>query len=173
MIGSITGSKTLRLKRTSLIAALCMIPIMASAQNVIFSNNLPQQQQGQGLSSSTPLPPSLMEQVTRQQRDEQNQVQQGQAQPQHVQYQEGFDVYGRPVAPANVSGQPTINMPQQYPVLITVNQAQMMGVQLPYMPVQADSFVGTAIVGLDGSVSFNGQDVSADKLYPMCGLVGR
>jgi hypothetical protein len=172
---------------------LATVPMTASAQLIINRAGLNDNEQTSA--GHTPLPPSLMDQVSNKPaifggQNQQTNTQANQQSAQHgitwqsfcqslvqhipqqnTQYQEGMDVRGRPVVPADMAGQAPLNLPQEYSVLITVNQAQSLGIQIPYMQLQADTFVGNAVVGTDGSVSFNGQTIATQNVYAMCGYV--
>ena len=90
-----------------------------------------------------------------------------------VAYNPGVDAHGRAVAPADLPNTQPLNLPQAYSVYITTDQMQRLGLNIPNVPMKADTFVGQAVVGLDGQVSFNGQPVDTGQLYTICGNLPR
>jgi hypothetical protein len=176
----------MKLTKTIAFCFLILLAVPAIAQNL--SDQFPLGRNEPLI--ATPLPPSLMDQVTNQHALENSLIPvrtSPQQQPhitwqsfcanlsehiprRDVAYQEGVDVYGNTVAAAHLPSHNKLNLPLQYPVLITVDQARSLGVPVPY---QADSFVGTAYISVDGSVTFNGQPLQNQNVQQMCGFMAR
>lgn len=72
-------------------------------------------------------------------------------------YVPGVDAYGRPVAPADVSSTPAIDVPEQVDFPVELDVAGMMNFPIP---TQMNVVPGTVRVFKDGRVLYNGQDVS-------------
>ena len=90
-----------------------------------------------------------------------------------VAYAPAVDVHGRAVVPADLpaAGGQALNLPKEYRLLITTNQAQQLNLAIPNAPMTADAFIGQVVVGEDGAVSFNGQPVRVNQVYAVCGTL--
>lgn len=84
-----------------------------------------------------------------------------------VGYTAGVDVHGREVAPADLDGGSTINMPDTIDLAITVDQAQKLGLpnNLPYKP---EAYIGNVTVTKQGTVYFNNKRISEPQLQALC-----
>ncbi|HEY1096229.1 MAG TPA: hypothetical protein VGF14_03215 [Alphaproteobacteria bacterium] len=85
-----------------------------------------------------------------------------------VTYQAGVDAHGNTVVPADLPGQQKLNLPDQYRVFLTSDQISKLGISIPGSPIKADTYIGQAVVGQDGRVTFNGQAVSTNQIYTVC-----
>ena len=57
------------------------------------------------------------------------------------------DVHGRPVAPADVPGQQILNMPKEYRMFISRDQATTLNIAVPASPLRANVLVAEVVVG--------------------------
>jgi hypothetical protein len=87
-----------------------------------------------------------------------------------VAYQPGIDVAGQPVAPADLPGSPTIQVPEEFSIPITVDLGRRLGI-----PSNPNNFRAKADIGVvsykDGKAFFNGQplqDPDAAALADAC-----
>lgn len=75
-------------------------------------------------------------------------------------YQPGVDVNGNPVVPADGGASAAVGAPGSVRIPVTVELAQQLGAAVP-AGVALDAPVGVVNVAANGSVSFNGQDITA------------
>lgn len=87
-----------------------------------------------------------------------------------VNYVPGADVDadGNPIAPADLdTGLEPIKLPENTRVVITVDQAQQLG--LPVNPgFKSEAIIGDVTVNQNGDVTFNGQRISQPQLQVLC-----
>ena len=86
-----------------------------------------------------------------------------------VRYRPGVDVAGRPVAPADLPGQPRLRLPKDILVDIDVDLRTLLGLT-PVPGVDPDARLGFVVVR-DGRAYFNGQplfDAARDRLAARC-----
>lgn len=83
-------------------------------------------------------------------------------------YQEGIDVNGNPVAPADLSLSAPIEAPEYMEVPLSVELGQKMDLPLGN-GVELNAVVGNLKLYTDGHVEYNGQDVS-EKVATFCGV---
>lgn len=92
-----------------------------------------------------------------------------------VAYQPGVDVHGNPVAPADLPGQPQMQLPAKIQIPLTLNLAKTLNLNTSSYPYNqlgtgTEAQLGTLTVEGD-KVSFNGQPLSdeqQDKLAVLC-----
>ena len=75
-------------------------------------------------------------------------------------YQAGVDVNGNPVVPADGGAAAVVGAPGSVRIPVTVELAQQLGAAVP-AGVALDAPVGVVNIAGNGSVSFNGQDITA------------
>jgi hypothetical protein len=168
--------------RLYLAALLSVMAVPALASSPLFQghvkNTMPIDNQATDTQSFTPLPP-LMDQVTGDAtKDAMTWQSFCQTLTQHqpsadVNYQGNVDVRGNPVTPADLQARAPLNLPQAYRVFITTDQMSKLGINIPGVPLKADTFVGQAVVSPNGTVTFNGQPVSTQQVYATCGTLPR
>ena len=78
-----------------------------------------------------------------------------------VAYQPGVDVYGNPVAPADLGGAPRIELPESIVIDVEVDIFERFGI-----PVDPDQYEADAVIGevayRDGRFTFNGQPLQSE-----------
>ena len=84
-----------------------------------------------------------------------------------VEYKPGVDVNGENVVPADLNGGTSIELPETTKVLITVEQAQQLGLPANVL-YQPTAIVGMATVNKNGDVYFNGKRISQPQLQVLC-----
>lgn len=92
-----------------------------------------------------------------------------------VTYQPGVDVNGKPVAPADLPGQPQMELPAKLQIPLTVQLAKLLNLNPAQPPVDklgagTEVWLGTLTVEGD-KVSYNGQpltDAQQDNLAVLC-----
>ena len=93
-------------------------------------------------------------------------------QPPGVAFEPGVDVYGNPVAPADMPGSsPPLNLPPLIAVPIDVDLQDRYHIPANSALFEAEAIVGIAVSDLGGNVTFNGQPLSdpeADALAEAC-----
>ena len=79
-----------------------------------------------------------------------------------VTYQPGVDAYGRPVAPADLPGQPRLALPETITIDLSLDLAGRFGFDpVAGVPLNADARIG--VIEVTGSqVTFNGQPLTSD-----------
>lgn len=85
-----------------------------------------------------------------------------------VNYTPGTDQFGRDVVPADLDGGAApVKIPDNIRVAITVNQAAQLGLNsgVNYAP---EAFIGTAEITPDGTVLFNGERISKQRINALC-----
>jgi hypothetical protein len=93
----------------------------------------------------------------------------------NVAYQGGVSASGKPVAPADLPGSPTMNLPDKIQIPLTLNLAQTLNLNTSSYPYNqlgegTEAVLGTLSVEGD-KVSFNGQPISDEqqnKLAVLC-----
>ena len=81
-----------------------------------------------------------------------------------VAYQAGEDVYGRPVALADLAGGYQITLPETILIPITVELQERFGIPANSVLYKGEAEIGVAEVSLDGErVSFNGQELTSPE----------
>lgn len=80
-------------------------------------------------------------------------------------YQPGVDVHGNPVVPADVNAAPVV-VPDTIRIPITVDLAQQLGAAVP-ATTEMNAAIGTVTIGQDGTVTYNGQDITP-QTYTLC-----
>jgi|GEM_PF-921463 hypothetical protein len=92
-----------------------------------------------------------------------------------VAYQPGVDVHGKAVAPADLPGQPQMQLPDQIKIPLTLNLAKTLNLNTsayPYNQLGAGTEAQLGTLTVEGDrVSFNGQplsDVQQDRLAVLC-----
>lgn len=79
-----------------------------------------------------------------------------------VTYQPGEDVYGRPVAPADLDGGYDLELPSTIRIPITVLLQDRFGIPANSALYKAEAEIGMVEVSLDGRhVTFNGQELTS------------
>lgn len=76
-----------------------------------------------------------------------------------VEYQPGVDVYGRPVAPADMNAPATQMVPDVVRVPLTIDLAQRFGGALP-TGTQLETQMGMIEIHRNGRVTYNGHDLT-------------
>ncbi len=84
-----------------------------------------------------------------------------------VAYRPGVDARGRPVAPADLDGTPTLALPESYRIRIEVDSDDRFGIPATAGRYDADIAVGEALVEADGRVLFNGQPLQSDEAFEL------
>lgn len=84
-----------------------------------------------------------------------------------VEYKPGVDVHGNGVVPADLADTPQLDIPETISVLITVNQAQQLGLPAN-IPYNAEAFVGQVTVNKNGDTYFNGKRISQTQVQALC-----
>lgn len=88
-----------------------------------------------------------------------------------VDYQPGVDVEGNAVAPADLGGAPTIKLPDEVHIPITVDLAARYGIPATSNLFKSEAYIGSARVNLkDGRAWFNGQPLSSDEQHALSRL---
>lgn len=92
-----------------------------------------------------------------------------------VAYEPGVDVYGRPVAPADLDGGSALRLPEEIPILIKIDLFERFGLPPNGVSYDAEAIVGV-VAYLDGRFTFNGQPLLSDEeaaLAERCQQVAR
>ncbi len=86
-----------------------------------------------------------------------------------VKYRGDVDVHGRRVVGADISGSSPVQLPDEYRMYVTADQANNLNIAIPDAPLQGNTLIGDVTVNIrNGQVSFNGQKISHDQLYKVC-----
>lgn len=88
-----------------------------------------------------------------------------------VAYQPGVDADGNPVAPADLPGTPTLVLPPEIPVLISIDLQERFGLPANSALFEGNAGIGIATVDAAGNVTFNGTkltDPESDALAAAC-----
>jgi hypothetical protein len=81
-----------------------------------------------------------------------------------VEYQPGQDVYGNPVAPADLDGGYQVTLPETILIPITVELQERFGIPANSVLYKGEAEIGVAEVSLDGErVTFNGQELTSPE----------
>lgn len=81
-----------------------------------------------------------------------------------VAYQPGVDVYGRPVAPADLDGGTPLALPEVIEIPIEVKLQDRFGFPANPSNYKGDAFIGWVEVNLqDGRATFNGQPLQSEE----------
>ncbi len=93
-----------------------------------------------------------------------------------VAYQPGVDAYGRAVAPADLPGQPLLDLPDTITIDLSLDLAGQFGFDpVAGVPLDPDARIG--VIEVTGSrVTFNGQPLTADDqaaLAAACRRIGQ
>lgn len=92
-----------------------------------------------------------------------------------VDYKPGVDVDGNAVAPADLGGTPSIKIPDEIVIPITVLLQQKLGIPANPADYKPEAYIGTVVVKADGRVYFNNrplQDDAATALARQCQKLG-
>src|SRR5262245_17470208 len=90
-----------------------------------------------------------------------------------VTYRPGVDVQGRAVAPADLPGDSSLNLPRDIPINIEIPVSTLLGRNSPYLTRDAKIQVGQVLVQPDGRVLFNGQPVTDEGRNQLIGVCRR
>lgn len=83
-----------------------------------------------------------------------------------VEYEEGKDVHGQAVAPAEIEKATPLNLPENIHIPLNVDLAQFLG--LPFAYIEQKAYVGVVTLGPDGLL-YNGDPIaSGDALVAYC-----
>lgn len=92
-----------------------------------------------------------------------------------VAYQPGFDVHGKPVAPADLPGQPSIQLPDVIKIPLTLDLAKTLNLKpsaYPFNKFGSGTEAQLGVLTIEGNrVEFNGKpltDAQQDKLAVLC-----
>jgi hypothetical protein len=88
-----------------------------------------------------------------------------------VAYQPGVDVYGNPVAPADLPGTPQLNLPPLIAIPIEVDLQDRYHIPANSPLFKGDAQIGIVVTDYEGHVTFNGRpltDPEADALAAAC-----
>lgn len=84
-----------------------------------------------------------------------------------VAYQPGVDVNGKPVAPADLPGQPQMKLPDKIQIPLTLNLAKTLNLNTssyPYNQLGTGTEAQLGMLTVEGDrVTFNGQPISDDQ----------
>ncbi len=77
-----------------------------------------------------------------------------------VAYQPGVDAHGNAVAPADLPGTPTLALPPEIPVLISVDLQDRYHLPANSALYEGNAGIGVAMVDMNGNVTFNGKPLT-------------
>ncbi|MGD9743784.1 MAG: hypothetical protein AB7F08_14070 [Dongiaceae bacterium] len=77
-----------------------------------------------------------------------------------VAYQPGVDAHGNAVAPADLPGTPTLALPPEIPVLISVDLQDRYNLPANSALYEGNAGIGVAMVDMNGNVTFNGKPLT-------------
>lgn len=77
-----------------------------------------------------------------------------------VAYQPGVDAHGNAVAPADLPGTPTLALPPEIPVLISIDLQERYHLPANSALFEGNAGIGIAMVDMNGNVTFNGKSLT-------------
>jgi hypothetical protein len=87
-----------------------------------------------------------------------------------VAYKPGVDVHGREVAPADLGGGVTIDVPKEFSIPITVDLQKRLGIPVDPNQFQTQNFTVGTVTWRDGQGFFNGQPLQSAESARLAAL---